>query len=154
MPVLIAIGVATVVVALVLRLVASRAFYADPADVRTNPATVVTTAHEHPAFRRFLTARRDPSRATGWLLTMALGVIAGLTLAVGLLLEMVQTHRGFARWDDSAARWGAAHTTGTAERVVRVITQLGSTPVVAGALAALTQLAYFVLVYFGGSRNN
>ena len=142
MPVLIAIGVATLVVTVVLWLVASRAVYADPTDVRTDPATVVTTAHEHPAFRRFLMARRDPSRATGWLLTMALGVIAGLTLAVGLLLEMVQTDRGFARWDNSAARWGAAHTTGTAERVVKVITQLGSTPVVAGALVTVAVVEY------------
>ncbi len=43
---------------------------------------------------------------------------------------MVQTHQGFARWDDAAARWGAAHTTGPAESVLRVVTQLGSTPVV------------------------
>ena len=142
MPVLIAIAIATLLVTLVLWLVASRGSHADPTDVRAEPATVITAAHEHRAFRRFLMARRDPSTATGWLLTTALGVIAGLTLAVGLLLEMVRTNRGVARWDNFAARWGAAHTTGTAERVVKVITQVGSTSVVAVALLTVAVVEY------------
>ena len=115
MPILIAIGVAAVVVAVVLTLVARQRRTSDPADVREGAAEIVEQAHRHPALRRFLTDRRDTTKATGWLLTIALGVIAGLTLVIGLVLEMVQTHAGFARWDNSAARWGAAHTTGAAE---------------------------------------
>ena len=130
MPILIAVAVATVVVTVVLALVARRGPQADLADVRTDAADLVEQAHRHPALRRFIVERRDTTKATGLLLTVALIVIAALTLAIGLVLEMVQTHEGFARWDDSAARWGAAHTTGTAETVVRIITQLGSTPVV------------------------
>jgi undecaprenyl-diphosphatase len=130
MPVLIAVAIATVVVTVVLTLVARVGRRSDPADVRAGAGDLVEQAHRHPALRRFLIARRDATKATGWLLTVALGAIAGLTLVVGLVLEMVQTHQGFARWDNAAARWGAAHTTGTAESVVRVITQLGSTPVV------------------------
>lgn len=142
MPILIAIAVATAVATVVLTLVARRVEIADPADVRTAASTVLTKAHRHRAFRRFLIARRDPSTATGWLLTIALLVIAALTLAVGLLLEMVQTNRGFARWDNSAARWGAAHTTGAAESVVNGITQVGSTPVVAIVLVAVAIIEY------------
>ena len=130
MPILIAVAVATVVVTVVLTLVARRGRQADPADVRAGADSLVEEAHRHPALRRFVLDRRDTTKATGLLMTIALAVITGLTLAVGLVLEMVQTHEGFARWDDSAARWGAAQTTGQAESVVRIITQLGSTPVV------------------------
>jgi undecaprenyl-diphosphatase len=130
LPLLIAVAVATVVVTVVLTLVARLGRRTDPADVRAGADGIVAQAHRHPALRRFVLDRRDTTKATGWLLTVALGAITGLTLAVGIVLEMVQTHEGFARWDDSAARWGAAHTTGAAETVLRVVTQLGSTPVV------------------------
>lgn len=142
MPVLIAVAVATVVVTVVLVLVARRGRRADPADVRAGVDGLVEQAHRHPRLRRFVLDRRDTTKATGLLLTVALGVITGLTLAVGLLLEMVQTREGFARWDDSAARWGAAHTTGTAESVLRIITQLGSTPVVV-ALCLVVSIVEF-----------
>jgi membrane-associated phospholipid phosphatase len=141
-PILIALGTATVVVTVVLTLVGLSGRGSDPADVRTRPGALVEQAHRHPALRRFLLARGDATRATGWLLTIALGMITGLTLAVGLLLEMVQTHQGFARWDDSVARWGATHTTGAAESVVRVVTQLGSTPVVIAVCLAAAGIEY------------
>lgn len=132
MPILIAIALATVVVTVVLTLVARTSRASDPTDVRSSTATdsLVQQSHRHPRLRRFLLDRRDATTATGLLLTIALALTALLTLAVGLLLEMVQTRQGFARWDNSAARWGAEHTTGTAESVVRVITQIGSTPVI------------------------
>jgi membrane-associated phospholipid phosphatase len=130
MPVLIAVAIAAAVVTVVLSLVARVGRRSDPADVRAGARDLVEQAHRHPVLRRFLLARRDATKATGWLLTVALGTIAGLTLVVGLVLEMVQTNQGFARWDNAAARWGAAHTTGATESVVRVITQLGSSPVV------------------------
>jgi undecaprenyl-diphosphatase len=142
MPILIAIGVAAFVVAVVLTLVARRGAPSDPADVREGAAEIVDQAHRHPALRRFLTDRRDTTKATGWLLTIALGVIAGLTLVIGLVLEMVQTHAGFARWDNSAARWGAAHTTGAAESVVRVVTQLGGTVVVVLVCVVVAVIEY------------
>ena len=142
MPILIAVAVATVVVTVVLALVAVRGRRTDPADVRTGADELVDQAHRHPMLRRFILDRRDTTKATGWLLTVALGVITGLTLAVGLLLEMVQTHAGFARWDDAAARWGAAHTTGATEWVVRVITLLGGTPVVIALCLGVSIVEY------------
>ncbi|HQZ33991.1 MAG TPA: phosphatase PAP2 family protein [Ilumatobacteraceae bacterium] len=142
MPVLIAVVVATLIVTSVLTAVARRGRSGDPAEMRTDPETLATQARRHPAFKRFLLARRDASTATGWLLTIALVGIAVLSLVVGLLLEMVQTRSGFARWDDAAARWGAAHMTGTAERVMRIITQLGSTPVVVAVLVVVSIVEY------------
>ncbi len=142
MPILIAVAVATVVVTVVLTLVARRGRRTDPADVRGGADGLVEQAHRHPALRRFVLDRRDTTKATGWLLTVALGAVAGLTLAVGLVLEMVQTRAGFAQWDDSAARWGAAHTTGTTDSVLRIITQLGSTPVVIAVCLGVSIIEY------------
>jgi undecaprenyl-diphosphatase len=142
LPILIAVAVATVVVTVVLALVAVRDRRTDPADVRTGANGLVDQAHRHPTLRRFILDRRDTTKATGWLLTVALGVVTGLTLAVGLLLEMVQTREGFARWDDSAARWGAAHTTGMTESILRVITQLGGTPVVIALCLGVSIVEY------------
>jgi undecaprenyl-diphosphatase len=129
-PILIALTVATVVVTSVLTLVARQKPQTDPADVRAGVDGLVEQAQRHPRLRRFVVDRRDTTQATGLLLTVTLGVITALTLAVGLLLEMVQTRQGFARWDDSAARWGAAHVSGVTESALRVVTQLGSTAVV------------------------
>ena len=142
MPILIALAVATIVVTVVLTMAAGLGRTADPTDVRAGADGLVVEAERHPALRRFLLARRDTTKATGWLLTIALAVIAVLTLVVGLVLEMVQTRQGFARWDDAAARWGAAHTTGTAESVVRVVTQLGSTPVVIAVCLVVAAVEY------------
>jgi len=142
MPILIAVAVATVVVTVSLILVARRGRAGDPTDVRAGAEGIVHEAHRHPALRRFLLDRRDTSRATGWLLTVALATITLLALVVGLVLEMVQRREGFARWDNAAARWGAAHTTGAAESVVRVITQLGSTPVVVVLAVVVAVLEY------------
>ncbi len=142
MPILIAVAVATIVVTVVLTLVARRGRLSDPADVRAGADGLVEQAHRHPMLRRFVIDRRDTTKATGLLLTIALVAITGLTLTIGLLLEMVQTHNGFARWDGSAARWGAAHTTATAESVLRVVTQLGSTPVIVALCVVVSIVEY------------
>ncbi len=142
MPILLALGTATVVVTVVLSLVALLGERSGPTDVSASSEALVEQAHRHPAVRRFILVRSDATTATGWLLTIALGIITGLTLAVGLLLEMVQTNRGFARWDNAAARWGAAHTSGAAEAVVRFVTQLGSTPVIIAVCLATAVVEY------------
>ncbi len=142
MPILIAVAVASLVVTIVLTLVARQGRRADPADVRTGADGLVAEAQRHPMFRQFLRDRRDTTKATGWLLTIALLAITALTLAVGLVLEMVQTHAGFARWDDAAARWGAAHTTGAAEATLRNVTGLGSTPVVIAVCLIVALVEY------------
>jgi undecaprenyl-diphosphatase len=133
MPVLIAVAVAGVVVTTVLAVT-----------TRSRPAAAPSTAHvddllvaeseRRPRLRRFLLERRDPKKATGLALTVALGLAALATLAIGLLLEMVQTHQGFARWDTAAARWGAAHSSGTAKTILLWVTTLGSTPFVIGVV--------------------
>jgi membrane-associated phospholipid phosphatase len=129
-PVLIAVAIATCVVVVVLMLAARSGRVTDPADVRAGSDRLADQAVRHPRFAEFLLDRRDTSRATGLLLSVALAASAFAAIVVGLLLQMVQSHEGFARWDMSAARWGAEHTTGSVATVVKGITQIGGTVVV------------------------
>jgi undecaprenyl-diphosphatase len=126
---MVAVVVASFVVALILWLAARQGRVSDPTDVRTDVATVAEEARRHPAFRRFLRQRRNPATATGLLLTIALGVTAFTILMVGLVLEMVQRHWGFARWDERAAEWGATHSTPVGRTILKGITQVGATPI-------------------------
>jgi undecaprenyl-diphosphatase len=142
MPVLIAVGIATVVVATVLGLAARTGRRHDPADVRADSSAVVETAHRHPRLRRFVMARMDTTTATGLALTIALAAAAVGILAVGVILNMVHHDTGFARWDMSAARWGAAHSSRQVRRTLRAITQLGATPVAIGVAATVSVVEY------------
>lgn len=143
MPVLIAVVVAALVVTVGLGFVARRGRTHDPADVGEGAKDLlVTEARRHPRFQQFLLERRDPAKATGLALTVALGLSALATLAIGLLLEMVQSRQGFARWDNSAARWGAAHSSGAAKRILVWITTLGSTPFVIGVVVVVGAIEF------------
>jgi membrane-associated phospholipid phosphatase len=131
MPVVIAVVIAGAIVAAVLALVELVAKpRTDPVDVRAPAVKVASFTRRHSRVRHFVRKRVDPTAATGLVLTVALGITAAAILAIGSLLEMVQTKRGFAHWDDSAARWGAEHSTDATRTVLRAITQLGSTSVV------------------------
>lgn len=86
---------------------------------------VRASARRHVAAVRWLRDHLSPAAATG----SALAAVAIVTIVgaacVGILLAMVHTHRGFARFDASAARFGAAHATATSTYLLRQITQLG-----------------------------
>jgi len=133
MPIVIAIVVAVVVSGVVFGVAARRSRTADFADVRADPAAVgEAVAKHHPWFRRALLQRRDQSTETGLLLTVAVAAVALAIVIIGVLLQMINDHSGFARLDDSAARFGARHATPDTTRVLKWITALGSTPFVIG----------------------
>jgi undecaprenyl-diphosphatase len=46
---------------------------------------------------------------------------------LGLVLWMIRTNEGLARYDLSAAHWGASHATSTSTTVLRAVSQLGGT---------------------------
>jgi undecaprenyl-diphosphatase len=71
-----------------------------------------------------------------------LAVVAGGAL-VGWLLSTVGSQRGFARFDESAAEWGAAHATEASTTALRWITHLGGTAVLIPAMAGVG----FVVAY-------
>jgi len=73
--------------------------------------------------------------------------------AIGALLVMVHHNAGLARWDLSAARWGAAHATKGSTTFLRDVSLFGGTPVMIAAALATAAVVYFrtrrlVVVWF------
>ena len=89
------------------------------------------------------------TRATGLVqIAVVLFAVVVLFQIVTLPVEFDASRRALGQITDLGLVTAAEHSGSR-----RVLTAAAMT-YVAGALAALTQLAYFVLVYFGGSRNN
>lgn len=100
---------------------------------RVRLETIQSAIGSHSRLRAWLRDRKDPGALTGMVLTTAVGVVVvGLT-AVGVLLLMIRTHRGFASFDLSAARFGATHATPMSTRLLRLVSQLGGAVVIVPA---------------------
>jgi membrane-associated phospholipid phosphatase len=131
----------TSVVVLVAMMAAALAFLfsairtlPDPIDPADEERAVVRWLNRHPRLRRFLRQRLDRRTAGGLVLTASLAVVFIVALLVGLLLDMVDNSSGLASFDDTVARWGAAHADSTAVDMLRMVTYLGDTVVVLLAL--------------------
>jgi undecaprenyl-diphosphatase len=95
--------------------------------VDQSSASVQTAVATKPRLRALLRREIDPAAATALVVTVAVAVLVAVTASVGLLLVMIDTHSGLAKWDLSFARWGAENATPTSTRVLRDISQLGGT---------------------------
>jgi undecaprenyl-diphosphatase len=84
----------------------------------------------------------DPATATGLVLTVAVAALVVGTVAVGLLLLMVQSNAGLARWDLSIARWGGDNATTASTRLLRDISLLGGTAGAIGLVALVGTIEY------------
>jgi undecaprenyl-diphosphatase len=71
-----------------------------------------------------------------------LALIAGAAL-VGWLLSTVDSRRGFARFDESAAEWGAVHATDASTTALRWITHFGGTAALIPAMAVVGLVAAY-----------
>jgi membrane-associated phospholipid phosphatase len=120
--VVVALGAGLFTAALVARFPA-----ADPAAPRVAPHAIANAA-EKPAVSGFLRSRVDPEAVTGLLLTTALVIALGAAIAIGALFEMVQHNALLARFDLSAARFGAQHATPWSTHTLREVSVLGGTP--------------------------
>jgi membrane-associated phospholipid phosphatase len=100
---------------------------ADITAPRVSPQTVVEEVRTHRRLREALGRRIDPTTTTGLALTVAVVVIALGAVLAGILLIMIRTDTGLARWDPGAARFGARHATDMSTSALRALTQLGGT---------------------------
>jgi membrane-associated phospholipid phosphatase len=99
----------------------------DPTDVEVPDRWLVAAASRWPRVQR--AARHADRRVWGGAaLVVAFVVTLGAALAVGWIFSTIDSSRGFARWDQSVADWGADHASGSAVDVVTVVTHLGGTP--------------------------
>jgi membrane-associated phospholipid phosphatase len=106
----------------------------DPIDPVDRKRAVARRLARHPRLRRFLRQRLDRRVAGGLMLTVSLLATFAVALVTGLLLDMVDNSSGLASLDDDVANWGAANADSTAVDMLRVLTSLGDTLVVVGAL--------------------
>jgi undecaprenyl-diphosphatase len=94
---------------------------------RISPRTVVEEAERHPSFGRLLWSRIGAERLSRYALGAGLLIaIAGGAL-LGVLLWMVRSNEGLARYDLSAARFGASHATTGSTDVLRAVSLIGGT---------------------------
>jgi membrane-associated phospholipid phosphatase len=135
--VLIAAAVSAVVTALIVR----RFPALDPAAPRVQTSTIASAASE-PGPARLLRARLDPEAVTGLLLSTALVIAVAAAVAVGALFIMVQHNAFLARYDLSAARWGASHASSSTTKALRDISLLGGTSVMIVALVCAGVVEY------------
>jgi membrane-associated phospholipid phosphatase len=132
----------------------------DPVARRAHPARVVEEVAAHSRLRALLRTRLDAAEITGLALTLALTIILVGVIAIGALLVMVQHNAGLARYDLSAARWGADHATSGSTRFLRDVSMFGGTPaMIVFALVAATfetirtrsrAVVEFLVVVIGG----
>jgi membrane-associated phospholipid phosphatase len=92
--------------------------------------TVKQEARQHRRFVAFTRSRLDPASATGLLLSAAVLVFVVGTALVAILLVMIHTNSGFARFDSSVSLFGAHHATALSTRFLRFYTQLGGALVI------------------------
>jgi membrane-associated phospholipid phosphatase len=111
----------------------------DPVAPHARSVKVVEEVATHNRLRALLRTRLDAAEITGLALTLALTIILVAVIAVGALLVMIQHNAGLARYDLSAARWGADHATRGSTRFLRDVSMFGGTPaMILFALVAAT----------------
>ena len=123
------------------------------------PATIKTEVRRHPRLGAMAQSRLDPTSTTGLALTAAVALVVLGVVGAGVLLFMVRRNVGFARFDLSAARFGAHHATSISTSAMRTLAQLGGAvlllpltaivAVVAGRRRPLAVVSFLVLVVVG-----
>ena len=102
---------------------------------------------------RPLLRRADRRASGGSALLVILVVLATVSGLVGWVLDTVDNNRGLARYDKSAAEWGAADATANSTRILRAITELGATRETEGFLdRERCRLVISFGPHFGGLR--
>ncbi len=120
--------------------VAWRYPYAAPG-VTTAPVVhaAAETAAQHARLRRWARDRRNPKMATGLAMTIALAVIIGGGVVLGIFAYLVRSNATVREIDASAAQWANENATGFTDAAIELVTQLGETWVV--VIAGLVVIA-------------
>jgi undecaprenyl-diphosphatase len=116
----------------------------DPAApaVHVSPGAAKASLRKHVRLRALLRRHIDPAVATSLILAVGLAAVAVAVVSVGLLLAMIQTRSGFARWDLAFAQWGAEHATSTSTLLMRRVSLLGGTAGVVVVAAVVGVVEY------------
>ena len=120
-----------VVTAAVISMVSAfSAKHVDPVDTEPEKRRLVRFVANRPRLAHFVRERLSRATAGGLMLTVGFVSVLGLSVFVGLLFDMVDANFGFARFDESVARWGAANAGGALHETHLLFTRLGGSLVV------------------------
>ena len=86
--------------------------------------------------------RMDPEVATGLALTIGVAALVILTVVAGILLVMIRTKTGVARYDLAFAQWGSDYATPVSVTILRRLSQLGGTAGVVALATAIGVIEY------------
>jgi undecaprenyl-diphosphatase len=126
MPVTAIVALVAIVAAVVVWALSRSPRAPDPADPEVEERWLVRWLGSHP--RVGTLARAVDRRAIGGLLlVVALAIVFGTALAVGLVFDMVDRGSGLAAWDQSVAEWGSRNATESTTRILDGFTDLGGT---------------------------
>lgn len=92
---------------------------------RIEPGRIRAGVRRHPRLAAAASSRLDPASTTGLALTAAVAVVVLGAVGVGVLLLMVRSDVGFARFDLWAAQFAARHDSTGSTRALRAFSQLG-----------------------------
>jgi membrane-associated phospholipid phosphatase len=74
---------------------------------------------------------------------IVLTILLATAAVVGWIFDGLDEGGGFARWDESAAEWGASHATERSTDVLHALTQLGATTWLLAVMAVLALVDYW-----------
>ncbi|MDQ1491600.1 MAG: hypothetical protein QOJ23_4114, partial [Actinomycetota bacterium] len=106
-----------------------------------SPVLQHETGHR-PRRRALWRAGLDAEVATGLAVTGGAVALLVLVALAGVLLLMVRTHTGVARYDLAFARWGAAHASSGSTHVLRLLSNLGGTAGVVTVAVVVAAVEY------------
>jgi len=125
-PVTFAVVLTAIVVAGVVWALSRSPSTPDPADPEAEERWLVRWFGRHPRFGEAARAL-DRKVMGGLMAAIALAIVFGTALAVGVVLDMVDEDAGLARWDSAVADWGSRHASAWSTNVLDALTDLGGT---------------------------
>lgn len=102
----------------------------DPVAPHIESTVIQAEVRKHRGLRAFLHSRLDTGVLTGFGLTAAMVAVVTGALIIALLLVMIHTNTGFARWDHSASTFGARNATSLSTHVLKDLSQIGGAYVI------------------------
>jgi len=121
---------ATVVPGVAAWLVVLRWPRADPMTPAVSAETVKSQAQRHRRAIAYFNSRFSPESTTRVALAVTVLIVVIGAAAVGILVLMIHSNSGFARWDHSASLYAAHHASKSSDRLLKIFTQLGGALVI------------------------
>jgi len=122
--------IATVVPGAAAWIVVLRWPRADPMTPAVSAETVQSEARRHRRAFAYFNSRFSPESTTSVALGVTVFIVVVGAAAVGLLVLMIHSNSGSARWDRSASLFAAHHASTSSDRFLKIFTQLGGALVI------------------------